>query len=552
MLLKRSFECVIASIGICRVCSIMKRPAAALASASKRTVLSAQESAPNRSQRDASLAKGDVSELRQQLAKVGEELRAAEAEQAAQRAKLKQAEKDAKNAREALASLQGVVAEKRSALAEITQQVSVAVRAAGATKVSLALGQAIFYTTTAHYEEDDAGGGLECEVDVAVQAECYRVVQSGKSAKVIRYECGSKASETKADVPQALEQPKKPLTAYFIWLADNRNTLIQEAGTSNMATISRLASEKWKGLGEATRDTYQQRALEANTAYEKAMEEFVSAGGMKSSSRAGKKERKSSPLSDFIISCAHICGPGNLSGTVVCTTMAGGEVGRFAVPPGEDALGMWLPGDVLQSVSVPKKCRLRLVNAEGDVFWTQADDAARPLVNNMRQLNALKKQHQKEGCVVAATKQAAIKAVQQGLNFGDDACLGRVLMGSYEYKNLSSLMPSKDFLTRDYGDYESILALKQKLANGLGLDKFVSDFLTRQCQRGCQTIMASYIGDKTTFKSLNFLGKSQRKMLITGCSPAEGTSSNSTSMLEQQLEEVLVIDVEFEFHGHDL
>jgi len=412
-------------------------------------------------------------------------------------------------------------------------------------------GQAIFYKTTAHYDEDDPGGGLECDISTVVQAECYKVVHSGKSAKVIRYECGSNAQETKAEVPRALEEPKKPRTAYFIWLTDNRDTLIQEAGTSNIATISKLASEKWKGLGGTTRDTYHQRALEANTAYEKALEEFVKAGGVKGSSRAGKQERKSQPLSDFIISCAHICAQGGANGTVVCTTMAGGEVGRFAVPPGEDALGMWLPGDVLQSVSLPKKCRLRLVNPQGDAFWTQADDAVRPLVNNMRDLDGLKKQHEKEGCVVAATKQAAVKAVLQGLNFGDDACLGRVLLGSYEYRNLSSLMPSKSFLTYPYNEHESILALKQKLAKGLGLDNFVTDFLTRQGQRGCQTITVSYIGDKKTFKGSKVRGKSQRKILITGCSPVEETSnSNSTSTLEQQMEEVLVIDVNFDFHGH--
>ena len=73
--------------------------------------------------------------------------------------------------------------------------------------------------------------------------------------------------------------------------------------------------------------------------------------------------------------------------------MAGGEVGRFAVPSGEDCLGMWLPGDLLQSMSVPRICRLRLASAKDDVVWTQAENAARPLVNNMRQLDGLKKQH---------------------------------------------------------------------------------------------------------------------------------------------------------------
>ena len=194
----------------------MKRLAAALASASKRTALSAQKSAPNQSQRDTSLAKGDLSELRQQRGEIGEGLRAAEAEQAALSTKLKEAEKEAKNAKEALvealASFQGVVVEKRSAFAEISQKVSAAVCVAGATKVPIALGQAIFHTVA-----DQCLHAIVCEIDVVVQVKCYKVVQSGKSAKVKRYESGSKASETESDLPQAArEKPKKPLFDFVI------------------------------------------------------------------------------------------------------------------------------------------------------------------------------------------------------------------------------------------------------------------------------------------------------------------------------------------------
>eukprot|EP00931_Biecheleriopsis_adriatica_P107088 TRINITY_DN81422_c0_g1_i1.p1 TRINITY_DN81422_c0_g1~~TRINITY_DN81422_c0_g1_i1.p1 ORF type:complete len:550 (-),score=103.31 TRINITY_DN81422_c0_g1_i1:44-1693(-) len=534
----------------------MKRPAAAPAAAApKRKLTKHARSVSDKPAEKISLAGGDgLLELRQNHAKVEQELREAEAEQTSQKAKLKQAERDAKDAREALARLDSVVMEKRSAFTELTQQVSAAVRAKGVTKVSMPLGPPVsFKSADIRFHEEDAGGDLECNILVTVQAECYQVVTSGKSAKVIRYERGCEASELKPDIPTTPEEPKHPKGpkgAYFLWLDDNRDALAKEAGTGN---INQLASQRWGALGEHAQQPYFDKAAQERAAHRAAMEEFVKAGGVKSSGKKlGRKEKKRPQISDFIVSCNHLHDEGDANGTVVCTTMAGREVGQFAVPPGEAALGMWLPGTVLQSVSVPKNCRLRLVNLQGDVFWTQADDAVRPLLSNVQQLDRLKKQHDKDGHIVAATEQAATKTLLQALNFGDDACLGHILMGSHFYDNLSSPIPSNSFLKEylkpihegPYGDYDALLILKAKLVRGLGLDKSISNFLLRQVQRGCQMITVRYIGDKRKLQRAKVSGRSQRRMLISGCNPLDGRAGTAHLM-----EEVMVIDVDFDFDG---
>lgn len=469
----------------------MKKPAAVPVAAPKRNLTSAEESVPKRARsvpdRPVTAERGhkvgDLSELRRKEATAGEELREAEAEQTAQRTKLKQSEKDAKDAREALNRLESVVSGKRAAHTELTRQVSAAVRANGVAKVSVPLGQPVFYKATdVRYDEDDPSGGLECNISVTVQAECYQVMQFGRSAKVIRYDCSSKASESISEVPMALEEPKKPRTSFIIWQAENRDALEKEAGTKKAPAVGKLASQKWKDLGEVAKQPYHQKAFEAKRAYDTAVDEFVKAAGLKGSKKIGKKERKRQHMSDFVVSCKHQCDVGGANGTVVCTTMAGCEVCRFAVPPGEDALGMWLPQSALQSISVPKKCRLRLIDMEGMVFWTQADDAVRPLVNSMEQLDRLKKQYAKEGRIIAATEQAATKAVLQALNFGDDACLGNILLGSFQYAELSSLMPKLEHGRFD--DDDALMSLKAKLVRGLDLQKLVSNFIVRQCQRG--------------------------------------------------------------------
>jgi len=432
----------------------------------------------------------DVHVLRRELAKAQEELREAEGEQSRQKAILTQAEKDAKQAKAKLTDLDRLVAEKRAASADLSQQVATAVRAGGVSNsppASTMLGPFMYKIDDVQYTEDDAGGELECEISVVIRAECYQVVQSGKSAKLIRFEGGNAIAQQGNEIPN---------------------------------------DKKTRG-------------------------------------KIGAKKKASK--TDFVVSCSHVSEAGDQQGCVVGTTLGGGEVGRFAVPVGEDPFGMWLPGYILQSARIPCGSRLQLVNGHGQVFFSQSEAAAKPLLLSTKQLDGLKKQLGTEGCIISPTHKAVAKAVLKALNFGDESCLGDVMMGSYEFENIHADMPSKRFLGRNFSDdFEQLFALKTKLVKGLKLDDLASAFAMRQEQRGCETITAIYLGDKKKRKGRKYRGQSSRKLLISGSAPQanaqRGGSGSSASVpsssntlrtpTPEQPEEVLLLEVLFDFSAH--
>lgn len=57
-----------------------------------------------------------------------------------------------------------------------------------------------------------------------------------------------------------------------------------------------------------------------------------------------------------------------------------------------------------------------------------------------------------------------------------------------------------------------------------------------------------YICDKKVEKRGKVSGRSRRKMLISGCSPLEEASSSASGI--QREEEVMVLDVDFDYDGH--
>jgi len=91
-----------------------------------------------------------------------------------------------------------------------------------------------------------------------------------------------------------LVEPSKPQNAYWLWLGDNRAALTKEAGSAKGPVVGKLAGEKWKAMSAAQKAPYEKKAGTAKAEYEKAMEKFVAAGGVKGKRRAEKAEKKKS------------------------------------------------------------------------------------------------------------------------------------------------------------------------------------------------------------------------------------------------------------------
>lgn len=62
---------------------------------------------------------------------------------------------------------------------------------------------------------------------------------------------------------------KKPQSAYWLWLTDNREKIATELGSSKGSEVSKKAGEKWKTVSDAEKKPYEKKAAEQKAAYEK-------------------------------------------------------------------------------------------------------------------------------------------------------------------------------------------------------------------------------------------------------------------------------------------
>merc|ERR1712139_142654 len=62
---------------------------------------------------------------------------------------------------------------------------------------------------------------------------------------------------------------KRPQSAYWLWLGDNRERIVTMLGTGKGTAVSEKGGEMWKALTDADRKPYEQRAKEQKNAYDK-------------------------------------------------------------------------------------------------------------------------------------------------------------------------------------------------------------------------------------------------------------------------------------------
>merc|ERR1712113_1226122 len=75
------------------------------------------------------------------------------------------------------------------------------------------------------------------------------------------------------------DAPKKPQTAYFMWMTDNRAALQKELGTNDFAAVGKLAGERWKALDAKLKVPFEKKAKDLKEAYDKAMKEYKATKG---------------------------------------------------------------------------------------------------------------------------------------------------------------------------------------------------------------------------------------------------------------------------------
>merc|ERR1712048_1157591 len=62
---------------------------------------------------------------------------------------------------------------------------------------------------------------------------------------------------------------KKPQTAYWLWLGENRENIVKMLGTAKGPDVAKKGGEMWKALTDAARAPYEKKAKEQKDAYDK-------------------------------------------------------------------------------------------------------------------------------------------------------------------------------------------------------------------------------------------------------------------------------------------
>uniref|UniRef100_A0A672QG22 FACT complex subunit SSRP1 n=1 Tax=Sinocyclocheilus grahami TaxID=75366 RepID=A0A672QG22_SINGR len=111
-----------------------------------------------------------------------------------------------------------------------------------------------------------------------------------KKAKFVK-ERKPRKKEKKAKDSSA---PKRPMSAYMLWLNSSRDRIKSENPGISVTEISKKAGEMWKQLSKEKKEVWDAKAEEAKKEYDRAMREYKESGG--GSSGSSKKYSKCSQL----------------------------------------------------------------------------------------------------------------------------------------------------------------------------------------------------------------------------------------------------------------
>ncbi|KAK1791889.1 hypothetical protein P4O66_013872 [Electrophorus voltai] len=107
-----------------------------------------------------------------------------------------------------------------------------------------------------------------------------------KKAKVVKERKPRKKEKKMKDS----NAPKRPMSAYMLWLNSNREHIKSENPGISVTEISKKAGEMWKQLNKDKKEEWDEKAEEAKREYERAMKQYRESGG--GSSFSSKRERK--------------------------------------------------------------------------------------------------------------------------------------------------------------------------------------------------------------------------------------------------------------------
>lgn len=86
------------------------------------------------------------------------------------------------------------------------------------------------------------------------------------------------------------ERPKRPLSAYMLWLNSARESIKKENPDFKVTEVAKKGGELWRNMKD--KSEWEAKAVKMKELYEQQMKEFERNGGDKNAASAGKKRGK--------------------------------------------------------------------------------------------------------------------------------------------------------------------------------------------------------------------------------------------------------------------
>ncbi|XP_009141528.1 high mobility group B protein 7 [Brassica rapa] len=124
---------------------------------------------------------------------------------------------------------------------------------------------------------------LDAKIRVNLEAQVVEMQAEAKKKPVERKKSTSdepkakrvrkaKDDKNKKGSSTTSNKPKRPLTAFFIFMNDFRKTFKEENPSSNVKDVAKQGGEKWKSLTEEEKKVYLDKAAELKAEYNKSLE----------------------------------------------------------------------------------------------------------------------------------------------------------------------------------------------------------------------------------------------------------------------------------------
>merc|ERR1712241_513979 len=139
---------------------------------------------------------------------------------------------------------------------------------------------------TGSSDGEGSGSGSEGEKEKRRKEKAERKAEKAKRKKSSAPREKSTKPKKKTKLPG---MPKKPMTAYFLWLnEEGREEIKRENPGLGVTDVAKAAGEKWKEISEETKRKYEDKHKEMKEKYDGEYKEWFETGGKEALKNAKK------------------------------------------------------------------------------------------------------------------------------------------------------------------------------------------------------------------------------------------------------------------------